>query len=153
MRVELRVYLKIASGKTIPAGTVFDTRLRPLPEYILNRIFRRQAIVLEATPGELAHFGIPASLTTAVSQPGSVLLRGKRRSANAVKPQVKAAEVPPPASVPPEQEEGAFSSFGENTSAADPDLVASITGETTKMEEESPPPKKSKFVKKKKTEK
>lgn len=159
MRVELRITLKVASNNIIPAGTVFDTQLRPLPEFVLNRIRRKQAVILAATPAELTAYGLPTTLATSHLRPSGVLAppaRGKAERKKVVteeKPVVETAEEPPPSFNSDEEGTGSPSSLGEAASAADPDLVAALEGEPEKKPKKA---KKSttrkKFIKKEKTE-
>lgn len=157
MRVELRITLKIASNNIIPAGTVFDTQLRPLPEFVLNRIRRKQAAILSATPAELSAYGLPLILATSHPKVGVVPpARGKAERKKVVteeKPAIETAEEAPPPPVFDEEGSDSPTSLGESASAADPDIVAALE------DEPKPKPKrikksttKKKFVKKEKTE-
>lgn len=50
MKVELLVTLKTANGAMISPGTVFTDVAGPIPEFIMKRVARGQAKVLDATP-------------------------------------------------------------------------------------------------------
>ena len=50
MKVELLVNLKIASGRVLSAGTVFSDAVEPIPDFIMKRLARGMAKVIENTP-------------------------------------------------------------------------------------------------------
>ena len=156
MRVELRITLKIASNNIIPAGTVFDTQLRPLPEFVLNRLRRKQAIILSATPAELSAYGLPTTLATSHPRVGGVPpARGKAERKKVVteeKSAIETAEEPPPHPVIDEEGSDSPTSLGEAASAADPDIVAALEGEPKPKPKKKKSTTKKKFVKKEKTE-
>lgn len=50
MKVELLVNLKIASGKVISAGTVYSDEVVPIPDFIMRRLARGTAKIIDAKP-------------------------------------------------------------------------------------------------------
>ena len=50
MKVELLVNLKIASGKILSRGTIFSDENGPIPEFIMKRIRRGMAKVIDTRP-------------------------------------------------------------------------------------------------------
>ena len=53
MKVELLVNLKIASGKVISAGTIYSDENVPIPEFIMRRLERGTARVIDAKPSSI----------------------------------------------------------------------------------------------------
>jgi hypothetical protein len=50
MKVELLVNLKVASGRVLSKGTVFSDAVEPIPDFIMKRLARGMAKVIEVTP-------------------------------------------------------------------------------------------------------
>lgn len=47
MIVELLVNLKLSDGRMIAAGSVFSDKDAPIPDFVMRRLTRRQAKILE----------------------------------------------------------------------------------------------------------
>jgi hypothetical protein len=54
MKVELLVNLKVASGRVLSKGTVFSDAVEPIPDFIMKRLARGMAKVIETTPAPVA---------------------------------------------------------------------------------------------------
>jgi hypothetical protein len=50
MKVELTVNLKTAKGQIISAGSVFSDKDAPIPDFIMRRVEKRQAKIIEYNP-------------------------------------------------------------------------------------------------------
>jgi len=50
MKVELLVNLKVASGRVLSKGTVFSDAVEPIPDFIMKRLARGMAKVIETSP-------------------------------------------------------------------------------------------------------
>jgi hypothetical protein len=50
MKVELKVNLKTAKGQIISTGTVFSDKEAPIPDFIMRRVERGQAKIIEYDP-------------------------------------------------------------------------------------------------------
>ena len=50
MKVELTVNLKTAKGQIISAGSVFSDKDAPIPDFIMRRVEKRQARIIENNP-------------------------------------------------------------------------------------------------------
>lgn len=47
MKVELLVNLKLGDGRMISTGTVYSDKDAPIPEFIMRRVAKRQAKIIE----------------------------------------------------------------------------------------------------------
>jgi hypothetical protein len=50
MKIKLNVNLKIASGKVISSGTVFDDKDGPIPDFVMRRVARNMAEIIDTRP-------------------------------------------------------------------------------------------------------
>jgi hypothetical protein len=50
MKVELLVSLKVGDGRIIAAGTVFSDKNTPIPEFVIRRLNRGMARIIEHDP-------------------------------------------------------------------------------------------------------
>lgn len=69
MKVQLSVTLKTASGAIVPGGTIFSDEKGPIPDFVMRRVNRGQAVVLDATPFKVT--------TTATEENKSIKLPNK----------------------------------------------------------------------------
>lgn len=54
MKVQLLVTLKTASGAIVPGGTLFTDEKGPIPDFVMRRVNRGQATVLDPTPTKVS---------------------------------------------------------------------------------------------------
>jgi len=50
MKVELLVNLKIANGRVLSAGTIFTDKTESIPEFIMRRVPRKMARIIDSRP-------------------------------------------------------------------------------------------------------
>ena len=50
MKVELLVNLKLGNGKVVSAGTVFSDENTPIPDFVMRRLRRKMARVIQFDP-------------------------------------------------------------------------------------------------------
>jgi hypothetical protein len=68
MKVELLINLKIASGKILSVGTIFDDNDGPIPEFIMKRVRRGSAKIIDARPSSKESAVIAKPIKAAVTE-------------------------------------------------------------------------------------